>query len=176
MAIMNRVLSGAIVGLVALATVPSAFGQTDRSGSKDYPGLTRMPGYYISEYSESQFDSYSFKVKEKQQAVEGRLCKYEYRLQQNAVPASALQIIRNFQNAARSAGGQVLREGGDGNDRETTLRLVKGASEVWIALRALGGVDKIYWLAIVEKQAMQQDVTMDAKAMARDIGETGRVA
>jgi outer membrane protein OmpA-like peptidoglycan-associated protein len=29
---------------------------------------------------------------------------------------------------------------------------------------------------IVEKQAMQQDVTLDASAMAKDIGETGRVA
>lgn len=177
---MSKLSSGALVGLVALMTVPLALGQTDRPGSKDYPGLTRMPGYYIDEYNESQFDSYTFKIKEgdkeKQQAVEGRLCKYTYRLQQNAVPASALQIVRNFQNAARSAGGQVLRESGEGNDRETTLRLVKGASEVWIALRAISGTDKIYWLALVEKQAMQQDVTMDANAMASDIGTTGRVA
>ena len=177
---MKLVLSGLFVGLAALMTVPLALGQTDRPGSKDYPGMSRMPGYYISEYSESQFDSYSFTVKEgdkdKQQPVEGRRCNYQYRLQQSAVPASALQIVRNFQNAARSAGGQVMRESGEGNDRETTLRLVKGASEVWIALRAISGVDKIYWLVIVEKQAMQQDVTLDASAMAKDIGETGRVA
>ena len=177
---MKLVLSGLFVGLAALMTVPLALGQTDRPGSKDYPGMSRMPVYYISEYSESQFDSYSFTVKEgdkdKQQPVEGRRCNYQYRLQQSAVPASALQIVRNFQNAARSAGGQVMRESGEGNDRETTLRLVKGASEVWIALRAISGVDKIYWLVIVEKQAMQQDVTLDASAMAKDIGETGRVA
>jgi outer membrane protein OmpA-like peptidoglycan-associated protein len=177
---MRKFTGGALAGLVALMTVPFAFGQTDRAGSKDYPGLTRMPGYYISEYAESQFDSYSFKVKEgekeKQQPVEGRRCNYQYRLQQNAVAASALQIIRNFQNAARSAGGQVMRESGEGNDRETTLRLVKGNSEVWIALRAISSVDKIYWLVIVEKQAMKQDVTVDAGAMARDIGDTGRVA
>jgi outer membrane protein OmpA-like peptidoglycan-associated protein len=180
MAIMKLVLSGLFVGLAALMTVPLALGQTDRPGSKDYPGMSRMPGYYISEYSESQFDSYSFKVKEgdkeKQQPVEGRRCNYQYRLQQSAVPASALQIVRNFQNAARSAGGQVMRESGEGNDRETTLHLVKGASEVWIAVHAISGVDKIYWLVIVEKQAMQQDVTLDASAMAKDIGETGRVA
>jgi outer membrane protein OmpA-like peptidoglycan-associated protein len=139
-----------------------------------------MPGYYITEYAESQFDSYSFKVKEgdkdKQRPVEGRRFNYQYRLQQNAVPASALQIVRNFQNAARSAGGQVLLESGEGNGRETTLRLAKGASEVWIEVHAISGVDKIYWLVIVEKQAMQQDVTLDASAMAKDIGETGRVA
>jgi len=177
---MNRRFGGALVGLVALAAVPFALAQTDRPGSKDYPGLTRMPGYYISEYSESQFDSFTFKVKEgdkeKDQAVEGRLFRYRYDLQANAVAASALQIVRNFQNAARSAGGQVLREAGEGNNRETTLRLAKGASEVWIALRALSSADRLYQLVIVEKQAMQQDVTVDASAMARDIGETGRVA
>ena len=172
-----------LVGLlVVMFTASFGFAQeeVDIKGSADHPLFTRMPGYYISEYSESQFDSYSFTVKEgdkdKQQPVEGRRCNYQYRLQQSAVPASALQIVRNFQNAARSAGGQVMRESGEGNDRETTLRLVKGASEVWIALRAISGVDKIYWLVIVEKQAMQQDVTLDASAMAKDIGETGRVA
>jgi outer membrane protein OmpA-like peptidoglycan-associated protein len=177
---MHKFLSGVVVGLVALTAVPFAFGQTDRPGSKDYPGMSRMPGYYITEYAESQFDSYSFKVKEgdkdKQRPVEGRRFNYQYRLQQNAVPASALQIVRNFQNAARSAGGQVLLESGEGNGRETTLRLAKGASEVWIEVHAISGVDKIYWLVIVEKQAMQQDVTLDASAMAKDIGETGRVA
>jgi outer membrane protein OmpA-like peptidoglycan-associated protein len=31
-------------------------------------------------------------------------------------------------------------------------------------------------MVVVEKQAMQQEVTIDAQAMARDLGETGRVA
>jgi outer membrane protein OmpA-like peptidoglycan-associated protein len=31
-------------------------------------------------------------------------------------------------------------------------------------------------MVIIEKQAMQQDVTMDAKALAGNIGDTGRVA
>ena len=162
-----------------LIAVPFAFGKTDKPGSKDYPGLSRMPGYYISSYDESQFDSFTFKIKEgekdKQQAVEGRLFRYRYDLPRNATAASALQIIRNFQNAARSAGGTVLGEWGQGNDRETTLRFVKSGSEVWLVVRAFSSVDKLYQMVIVEKQAMQQDVTLDAKAMAQDIGETGRV-
>ena len=31
-------------------------------------------------------------------------------------------------------------------------------------------------MVVIEKEAMKQDVTIDAKAMAHDIGETGRVA
>jgi len=33
------------VGLVALMVVPFAFGQSDIEKSKDYPGISRMPGY-----------------------------------------------------------------------------------------------------------------------------------
>ncbi len=174
---MSRFLNGALVALIA---VPFAFGQTDIPKSKDYPGLSRMPGYYIRDYAESQFDSYSFKIKEgeteKRQAVEGRLLRYRYDLPRNATAASSLQIIRNFQSAVRSAGGAVLREVGQGDERETTLRFAKGGTEVWLAVHAISGIDKLYEMVIVEKQAMQQDITLDAKAMADDIGQTGRVA
>ncbi len=173
-----RVFSGT---LVALMTVPFALGQTDRPGSKDYPGISRMPGYYIDDYSESQFDSFSFRVteagKEKTQAVEGHLYKFRYAAPRGAsLTTSALQILRNFQNAARSTGGQTLYESGNGDDRETTIRIAKGATELWLAIVTRNPPPSSYYLTIVEKQAMQQDVTVDANAMAHDIGETGRVA
>jgi hypothetical protein len=64
-----------------------ALGQTDRPGAKDYPGISRMPGYCIDQYSESQFDSFSFHAteagKEKTQAVEGRLYKFRYAAQRD---------------------------------------------------------------------------------------------
>ena len=114
---MIRLLSVVFVGLVALMTVPFAFGQTDLPGSKDYPGISRMPGYYIASYQETPFDSYSFTVteggKEKQQPVEGRRYDFRYNLMENAAMPSALQIVRNYQNAARSAGGQVLFDTGE---------------------------------------------------------------
>lgn len=33
------------VGLIALMAVPFVFGQADIEASKDYPGISRMPGY-----------------------------------------------------------------------------------------------------------------------------------
>ena len=166
--------------LAALAALPLAFAQTDADGKKDYPGLSRMPGYYIRSCDESQFDSYKFKVKqgnqEKELEVEGHRWDYRYDMKDGATMASALQIVRNFQNAVRAAGGQVLFEAGEGGERETTLRFQKGTKEVWAWVRAISGVDKLYFLTVVEKEAMQQDVTLDAKGMARDIGESGRVA
>jgi outer membrane protein OmpA-like peptidoglycan-associated protein len=53
------------------------------------------------------------------------------------------------------------------------LRLRKGSSEVWIYVLAY---TNDYSLNIVEKQAMQQDVTVDASAMASSIADTGSVA
>jgi OOP family OmpA-OmpF porin len=177
---MGRVVRSTIVFLFAAVMVMLAYGQTGRAGSKDYPGLSRMPGYYISEYKDSQFDAYTFTVsegnKEKKQSVEGHLYKITYRLNRGTTPASALQIIRNFQAAARSAGGQVLWETGAGNDRSTTVRFTKGGSEVWVEIRGWSGTDKVYFLTIVEQQAMKQDITLDAAGMASDIADSGRVA
>src|SRR5579872_6836239 len=125
-------------GLVALAVAALAslcYGQTDLSGSKDYPGISRMPGYYIADYHESPFDSYAFMVaengKESQQTVEGRRVDFRYNLKDGVAMPSALQIVRNYQNAARSAGGKVLYD----NKELTTIRLAKTGGEVWFAVQ-----------------------------------------
>jgi OOP family OmpA-OmpF porin len=174
---MTRLQSTAVVGLVLLMMAPFALGQTDLPGSKDYPGISRMPGYYIASYEESPFDSYPFKVKEgdteKQQPVEGRRFDFRYNLTENAAMPSQLQVVRNYQNAARSAGGQVLYDSGEA----TTFRLNKGGKEIWCSVEVCNRPSGLcIMMVIIEKQAMQQEVTIDAKAMAQDLGDTGRVA
>jgi outer membrane protein OmpA-like peptidoglycan-associated protein len=170
-------LHAIVVALLWLMIAPMAHAQQDREG-KDYPGISRMPGFYIEDYTESQFNSFTFTVmengKEKQVPVEGHMYRYRYDRQKATPPVSDLQVIRNFQNAMRSAGGQVLRDAGT-QDRQTTLRLVKPDREVWVAV-ATAAHGNLYNLVVVEKQAMQQVVTMDAKAMAQDLGDAGRVA
>ena len=174
---MTRFFNAVLVGLVALITVPFAFGQTDLPGSKDYPGISRMPGYYIADYHETPFDSVSFTVAEggktKERTVEGRRYDFRYNLKEKTPMPSALQIVRNYQNAARSAGGQILLD----TKEATTIRLTKGGKEVWFAVETSNEPSGMFiTMVVVEKQAMQQDVTIDAKAMAHDLGETGRVA
>jgi len=86
---------------------------------------------------------------------------------------SPLQIVRNYQNAARSAGGRVLLD----TKELTTLLLNQGGKEVWVAVQTSTEPSGMFITrVVVEKQAMQQEVTIDAKAMARDLGESGRVA
>jgi len=174
---MARFFSAVLVGLVTLITVPVAFGQTDLPRSKDYPGISRMPGYYIAEYRETPFDSYSFTVAEggntKEQAVEGRRYDFRYNLKENAPMPSALQIVRNYQNAARAAGGRVLLD----SKELTTILLTRAGTEVWCAVETSNEPSGMFiTMVLIEKQAMQQEVTIDAKAMATGLGESGRVA
>ena len=174
---MARCFNAVVVGLVTLLAVPCAFGQTDVAGSKDYPGISRMPGYYIAWYKDTPFDSYSFTVAEdattKEQAVEGRRYDFRYNLKENAPMPSALQIVRNYQNAARAAGGRVLLD----TKELTTIILTRAGKEVWCAIETSNEPSGMFiTMILVEKQAMQQDVTIDAKAMASGLGESGRVA
>ncbi len=88
---------------------------------------------------------------------------------------SALEVIRNYQNAVRAVGGKVLLEEGEGGDRGTTLHFTKGGNEVWIELHVVA-YGAVYNMDIIEKQAMQQEVTLDAAGMASSIADSGSVA
>jgi OOP family OmpA-OmpF porin len=174
---MSRSLSSLLVGIAAVIMVPFALAQTDVEGSKDYPGISRMPGYYIYEYRDTPFDSYDFKVAKaaswEQKTVEGHRYDFRYNLKDNVQAPSQLQIVRNYQNAARATGGKVLYDTGE----STTIRFSKDGKEVWLSIDT-GNIPSgtPIMMVIIEKQAMQQDVAIDADGMARDIGETGKVA
>ena len=174
---MGRCLSNVILCVTVLLSVPSAFAQTDVEGSKDYPGISRMPGYYIRDYRDTSFDSNEFTISEagneKRLTVEGHRFDILYHLKDNATPPSALQIVRNYQNAARAVGGTILFDTRDA----TTIRFNKADKEVWLSLEVGNEPSGTpINMVIIEKQAMRQEVTMDANAMARDISATGRVA
>lgn len=166
-----------LAGIAAAVLMPVVSAQDDVEGSKDYPGMTRMPGYYIREYKETGFDSVTFNVKQgntvKEQAVEGKRYDFRYDLKDGATMPSPLQIHRNYENAARATGGQVMFSGED----ESTLRLMKGGNEVWVKVENSNAPSGMFIaLSIIEKQAMQQEVTITADVMAQGISDSGQVA
>ena len=174
---MKFILRAAFVSLAAVAFASAAFCQDDVAGSKDYPGITRMPGYFIYEYQEQAFDSFTFNVKAgngtKEQAVEGHRYDYRYNLKEGTMMPSPVQILRNYQNAARAAGGQVMFSGED----STTLRITKDGKEAWVAVQTSNVPSGMFiTMNIIEKQAMKQDVVMNADAMMQGLSETGEVA
>jgi outer membrane protein OmpA-like peptidoglycan-associated protein len=166
-----------LVALAAVAIASTAFGQKDTPGTKDYPGITRMPSFYLYSYSDMQFDSATFTVdrngKKTDQTIEGRTIRNRYYQKSDAPAVSMLQIIRNMQNAVRSVGREVLDDSRGTNWYNTTLRLKKDGKEVWVLIEAATGD---YKQTVVEKQAMVQEVTLNAAGMASSIADTGSVA
>lgn len=158
-------LSAGIIPLIA---------QDDADGSKDPVLFTRMPGYYISRYDDIQFDRFEFTVGPgKTQAVEGHSLFVIYWLKDDAQPASPIQVARNYTNAIKNIGGQLVYQYEDGGAQYVILKLVKGGKETWAQLEA---ATNSYTLNIIEKEAMAQDVVADASSMANSIRESGKVA
>ena len=147
------------------------------SDYKDYkdPALfTRMPHYFLVDDNaivDQPFDAVEFATKTGTQNVEGRHIRYSYTFDEAAgTHPGFLQIIRNYEAAAKKIGGEVV----PGDNRRTTLRIVKDGRETWVAVEAFNE-GRNYDVNIVERQAMTQDVVADAAALGSGLKETGHV-
>jgi OOP family OmpA-OmpF porin len=87
------------------------------------------------------------------------------------VQPSALQIARNYQNATLKVGGKVMYTD-DSSDASATLLVAKSGQETWVWV-TVRGHGSSYFLTVVEKQAMQQDVTANAEALKSGLAESG---
>ena len=156
--------------LLSLLPAVGALAQQDKAGSKDHPLFSRMPGFYIAVYEESDFNAHTFWDENRNQInVEGHYFQIGYEPQEGANQPSPLQIHRNYENAIRKIGGTVLFS----NDEYSFMRLVKDGKEVWVEVTAYGPKPN---LVIVEKQAMTQDVVANADVFSKEIRSTGHTA
>ena len=160
--------------LLVFAGIPTTIAQQDAEGSKDPALFTRMPGYHIYRYDDLQFDKYEFRISDqKNQVIEGHHLTIYYDLNDNVQAPSPLQIGRNYTNAAKKVGGQLVYEYDDAGEN-VVLKVVKNGTEVWAHVYA--SANGSYNIHLIEKQAMNQDVIADANSMANSIKESGKVA
>jgi outer membrane protein OmpA-like peptidoglycan-associated protein len=160
--------------IIMLAAIAPLIAQEDAEGSKDPALFTRMPGYHIYRYDDVQFDKYEFRIShEKTQVVEGHHLLILYDLNNNVQAPSPLQIGRNYINAVKKIGGQLIYEYQDPGE-DVVLKVTKNGMEVWAYVSANGSGS--YGINLVEKQAMNQDVVADANSLANSIRESGKVA
>jgi OmpA-OmpF porin, OOP family len=148
------------------------YSQDDVAGSKDHPLFNRMPGFRISFYEEKEFNVYDKFVNEKgkPKTVEGKYYFYKYSLNDDVKTPSYKQILRNYSNAVKDAGGMIVYDGG-GSD--VFLKLEKNNKIYWVRVWAR---DNNYELIIVEEALMRQDIVVDANSMLGDLNSQGRVA
>jgi Outer membrane protein and related peptidoglycan-associated (lipo)proteins len=148
--------------------------QEDGAGCKDPTLFTRMPGYHIYRCEDLQFDKYEFRISDnKTQIVEGHSLFILYDLNENVQAPSPLQTVRNYTNAVKKIGGQVVYEWDDAGPN-AVFKVVKNGMEVWATIYA--SYNGSYNMHVIEKEAMKQDVVADASSMASSIKETGKVA
>lgn len=158
------VVSFLLIGICGFFGIAAADPQ-DCEGSKDPPHFNRMPGYYINEYEEKEFDGVEFKTgAEKSGIIEGHHFRLRYCVKEDAKTAGPVQIVWNYSNAVKTSGGQVVYATGD----EATLKLVAQDAETWVYISVYNNGD-IYELNIVERQLMKQVVVTDAASLAQSI-------
>lgn len=184
--------SAGFAALWLLAASP-AFAQ-DAEGCKDHPLFTRFPNTHLIDCQSSQFDLRKFPVGQpgkddlalKSVEVEGSVRWLGYELNEGATPPSGLQIMRNFENAAKKAGGTVEgqypgwckamydqegmpRMGNGCTSYALTLKFLRGGKETWVFLQA-GENDGSYSMTVSEREAMKQDIAVNelADKLAKD--------
>ncbi len=152
----------------------SSFAQEDTKGSKDHPLFNRMPGYRIARYENNEFDVLKdFKdEKGKKMSVEGHYYYFNYLVKKGLEAASGPQVLRNYANAVKKAGGEVVLEEGCCN---VYLKLKKNNRITWVRVMSYKDAGS-YQVWIVEEAEMEQDIIVDANSMLNDINAQGRVA
>ena len=168
------VVFGVVLAVVLMGGFAFAQEKKDTKGCKDHPLFTRMPGMYIYDCKFSEFDAREWydpdtqgKTKVK---VEGKFYYFYYENQpEYEGKRSALQVTRNYSNAMKKIGGAAYERRED----DLYMKIVKDGKEIWAWVYPYGNHVRI---EIIEKEAMKQEVTADAKFMSEGISTTGHVA
>jgi outer membrane protein OmpA-like peptidoglycan-associated protein len=178
------------LNLIPVLTLSAGFAVAQPAPLKDHPAckdlalFTRMPGFFMpydSYCKQTQFDTRAFVVQKGTTTtnvdVEGRKLEYLFTFDQSGgqTPPSSLQVQRNFQNAVLKLGGKVMYTEKGGYYR-TTLVVNKDGKETWAEVSTSGNpVADRYYINIVEREAMKQDVTANADALKGGLAESGHV-
>jgi OOP family OmpA-OmpF porin len=175
----------AVVSIVLLLGLLSAPARTQEeeteATAKDTPYFSGMPDYKIDDAIDKKFADYRFFNGKDCTTVEGKRFFRAYSLKEGAESASDLQVSRNYANAVRNMGGTVVFEGVcEGADcaencgyQMVVGKVVKGTSELWVEVVPFNDGND-YYLTVVVKEAMKQDVT--ASGMLDALNKDGRVA
>ncbi len=176
---------GRLIVCCAVALMP---GLTTAAAQEcqDNPLFTRMPNYHVYECEASEFDARQIPIdvdadgEPVLETVEGAYSYVTYELDEGAKAASPLQILRNHLNAAKAAGGTVVKEFGalermlgdwvNIQQQIATIKFVKDGKETWVHLGSVNSGD-YYAIAMVQREAMAQ--TVSATALLQQIERDG---
>lgn len=164
---MKVTLSTMLAAFLLAGAAAIAQARQDVRGSVDHPLFpNRMPGYHISNYQQQAFASYTFRMRPPK-PIEGKYTRIHYYLQDPKQHPGGLAIRRNYENALKAAGGQVLFS----DDNFSVMKATRNGVEIWVEIQCSTHANfsgRYYFLHIVEREAMRQVITADAMAAAID--------
>jgi hypothetical protein len=143
-----NLVSTILVALLAIIATPQQ-SKPDVKGSSDHPLFPyRMPGYTISSYEKHDFKSHKFLTKP-QQIIEDKYTSIRYQSQDPTKNPGMLTIRRFYENAMKSAGGQILPLD-DSYLREyrNAMKITRNGVEVWVELSTYHDPDYILLMLI----------------------------
>jgi OOP family OmpA-OmpF porin len=183
---------------LALAAAPAAAQPKDAAGSKDSPLVTRYPGSVIDRYVTHEFDEFNFPIGAivpdhgpKSLHLEGKITRIVYT---NPKERSGLEIYRNYESALKRAGFETIftcsgdacgiarfHLSGDWADQwygnghyQFSGKMARPEGDLYVSLHIGSGETD---LDIVEVKPIEGGmVTVNAAALATDIGKSGHVA
>lgn len=152
----------------------------DISGSKDYDLLDRMPNYNIRKYWDYEFDSHVFYTSDESKlSIEGRkiIIRFEHQNSndRSIEKPSYLQILRNYSNAIKIAGGEILYEHKNSDYGQYFFKTPEGI-EVWAEVSTAPNLGRRYTLTIIERESMKQDIVVNANLIKEKIQLEGKIA
>jgi len=152
-----------VFGLLLLLVSKIAFSQ-DAEGCKEHPMFpNRMSNYIIAECTEN-FDAMEFWVSpdaSKSVTKEGTktFLRYDFNAESGQQKPSVLQILRNYENAAKKIGGVTVYF--NTNSAAAVFKILKSGKEIaWVRVES-GGNDSndFIMLTIVALEEMKQEIT-----------------
>lgn len=169
-----RAMLGCLILCLSVAA-SAARDPADLEQTSEHPEIARFPGFFIDNSKQNDFNEFEFATRGEAaegEVKEGRYWFVDYILKEGARQPSPVELIRNYENAFRKAGGALVRR----YERSAVYRTpLAGGGERWVQL-SIDGEGGRYQLAIIETGAMVQKVEFSAGEMVRAIQAHGFVA
>lgn len=161
--------------LALLLSCMSLYLSAQNSPCTGHPLFSLMPNHSVRSCDEKEFDELEIYT---QDAKRGRmLTKKQGHMNMANIKfdgafdkrPSTIQIVENYANAIKQAGGTVLYK------TESTVygNLKKGGDVYWTEIRSDGSGD--YWIRSIKEETMKQDVVVKADAIKNGIKDEGKV-
>ena len=147
----------------------------DSEGTEEHAEVARFPGYAIDNSSRNDFNEFAFRTKGDDVDGEVKAGKYwfvDYLLKDGEREPSYVELIRNYENAFKKAGGKLIRR-----SKYSVVFHIPGAGQGgrWVQLD-LGNHASRYQVHVIDLAAMEQKIEFSASEMAEAIKADGFVA